>query len=72
MIGISSDADHTDFVAENNLSMTLLSDIGGKVRECEARFLRHIRYVCLMNCVEFYPLPSVSVQNWNQKHSVMS
>ena len=32
VIGISSDADHTAFVAENGLSMTLLSDIGGKVR----------------------------------------
>lgn len=31
VIGISSDADHTEFVKENNLSMTLLSDIGGKV-----------------------------------------
>ncbi|CAM9532916.1 unnamed protein product [Ectocarpus sp. 13 AM-2016] len=33
VIGISSDADHTAFVKENNLSMTLLSDIGGKVRK---------------------------------------
>lgn len=31
VIGISSDADHSAFVQENNLSMTLLSDIGGKV-----------------------------------------
>ncbi|CAN0212507.1 unnamed protein product [Pylaiella littoralis] len=33
VIGISSDADHSAFVQENNLSMTLLSDIGGKVRK---------------------------------------
>ncbi|CAM9273099.1 unnamed protein product [Hapterophycus canaliculatus] len=33
VIGVSSDADHSSFVAENNLSMTLLSDIGGKVRK---------------------------------------
>lgn len=32
VIGISSDADHSAFVSENKLSMTLLSDIGGKVR----------------------------------------
>ena len=31
LIGISSDEDHSDFIAENNLSMTLLSDVGGKV-----------------------------------------
>lgn len=35
VIGISSDADHSEFVAENNLSMTLLSDIGGKVKGVE-------------------------------------
>lgn len=33
VIGISSDADHSAFVKENGLSMTLLSDIGGKVRK---------------------------------------
>lgn len=33
VIGISSDADHTAFVKENGLSMTLLSDIGGQVRK---------------------------------------
>lgn len=32
VIGISSDADHSKFVQENGLSMTLLSDIGSKVR----------------------------------------
>ena len=31
VIGISSDADHTAFVKENDLSFTLLSDIGGQV-----------------------------------------
>ncbi|CAM9929872.1 unnamed protein product [Ascophyllum nodosum] len=33
VIGISSDADHTAFVKENDLSFTLLSDIGGQVRK---------------------------------------
>lgn len=31
LVGISSDEDHSSFIAENNLSMTLLSDVGGKV-----------------------------------------
>lgn len=32
LIGISSDEDHSDFVQENGLTMTLLSDVGGKVK----------------------------------------
>ncbi|CAM9814755.1 unnamed protein product, partial [Chrysoparadoxa australica] len=33
VIGISSDEDHSDFVARYNLGMTLLSDVGGSVRK---------------------------------------
>lgn len=43
VIGISSDADHSAFVKENGLSMTLLSDIGGKVR-CQIRRWRKLRF----------------------------
>ena len=46
VIGISSDADHTEFVKENGLSMTLLSDIGGKVRREVARVLHGATVGC--------------------------
>lgn len=32
VIGISSDEDHSEFVSNYGLKMTLLSDVGGKVR----------------------------------------
>ncbi len=55
LIGISSDADHSEFVAANGLSMTLLSDIGGKVRffsygRCAVTAVRCV--VSLHGCVE--------------------